>query len=193
LLGPFRLGPLVGVGLPSLLSLGGTIKLTRFLGGGINFGLIPSTKLSFYGQAELSYQEIDVYGRIYPFGGSLFLGAGVGYATVKGSIENPSFTVNGVDTASIPLSSVGSVKTMVLTPQLGFLRTFAGGFSIGMDLGAQIPIAPSQIEFETQTPNLPQTIVDQYVKPHEEEVRSTLEKIGRTPIPTVNLRLGWLL
>jgi hypothetical protein len=31
------------------------------------------------------------------------------------------------------------------------------------------------------------------VKPHEEEVRSTLEKIGRTPIPTVNLRLGWLL
>lgn len=193
LLGPFRLGPLIGVGLPSLLSLGGTIKLTRFLGGGINLGLIPTLRLSFYGQAKLSYQEVDVYGRIYPFGGSLFLGAGVGYATVKGTIENPSFTVNGVDTVEIPISSVGSVRTMVLTPQLGFLKTFAGGLSVGMDVGAQIPIAPSKIEFETQTPNLPQTVIDQYIKPNQEEVRNTLETIGRTPIPTVNLRLGWLL
>ena len=185
---------MVGVGLPSLLSLGGTIKLTRFLGGGINLGLIPTTKLSFYGQAKLSYQEIDVYGRIYPFGGSLFLGAGVGYATVKGTIENPVITaMYGVDTVELQFSSVASVQTMVLTPQLGFLRTFGGGLSVGMDVGAQIPIAPSQIQFETRTPDLPQVVIDQYVTPNEAEVRSTLEKIGRTPIPTVNLRLGWLL
>ncbi|HEX7669521.1 MAG TPA: hypothetical protein VF395_08060, partial [Polyangiaceae bacterium] len=88
LLGPFRIGGLVGVGLPSLLGFGGMIKLTRFFGAGVNVGLIPAIKLALYGDAQLSYQEYDLYGRLFPFGGDLFLGAGVGYASIKGTFSS---------------------------------------------------------------------------------------------------------
>jgi hypothetical protein len=201
LLGPIRLGPMVGVGLPSLLSFGGTVKLTRFLGGGLNFGLIPTMRLSFYGDAKLAYKEVDIYGRIYPFGGSLFIGAGVGYATVSGSLSSQiNAAAYAKELAALGYSSTidydsrASVRTLVLTPQLGFLKMLGLGFAIGMDVGAQIPIAPSQIEFERSvSSNLPQGLVDEYLAPNDQKVRDSLEKIGRTPIPTVNLRLAWLL
>jgi hypothetical protein len=197
-LGPFRLGPLVGVGLPNLLSFGGTIKLTRFLGGGLNIGLIPTTRLSFYGDATLSYQEFDLYGRIYPFGGSLFLGAGVGYATVSGELDSSVGAPYAQQLAALGLPSTihseASVQTMILTPQIGFLKTFGSGFSLGMDVGAQVPIAPSQVKVETRSAsNLPQGVIDDYLTRDEQKVRDTLEKVGRTTIPTFNLKIGWLL
>jgi hypothetical protein len=215
--GPIRLGPLVGVGLPNLLSLGGTLKLTRFLGGGVNIGIIPTVHLSYYGDATLSYQEYDVYGRIYPFGGGLFVGAGVGYEYVRGTLAGnvnlspyqgltgtvmgllpPGYTLpDGYAVpASLAFQSAGSVRTLVLTPQLGYLYTFGWGFSIGIDIGAQIPIAPSQIKYESSVspPEIAelQPVKDQKAQ-QDAKIRDTLETIGRAPLPTLNLRVGWLL
>src|SRR5437773_10246817 len=106
------------------------IKLTRYVGAGLNVGLIPAIKLSLYGQAELSYQEYDLYGRLFPFGGSLFVGAGVGYATMKGNFKS-TVDVSSVAPALSPLtiSSEGSVRTLVLTPTIGLLHTFGPGFT----------------------------------------------------------------
>lgn len=205
-----RLGPVVGVGLPNLVSVGGMLKLTRFFGGGVNVGLIPTTKIALYGDATLSYQEYDVYGRLFPFGGSFFFGAGVGYATVKGTMTDKidTSTYAGAVPAgiSIPnpltLQSEGSVKTMVVTPQIGYFFTTDIGFSIGLDVGAQIPIAPSDVTFKSHlslpagTPELVasavQTEYSSYAASSDKKVRDTLDTIGRTPLPTVNLRIGWL-
>jgi hypothetical protein len=201
LFGPLRLGPVVGVGLPSLLSFGGTLKLTRYLGAGINVGLIPTLRISYYGDAVLSYQEYDVYGRIYPFGGGFFLGAGIGYATARGTLSNQydissyaaQFPQLGLPN-QIATRSEGSVRALVVTPQLGYFHTFGAGFSVGVDFGAQIPIAPSEVEFATTVSNtVPQRLVEQYVTPNDQKVRDTLETVGRTPLPTINLKIGWLL
>lgn len=204
LFGPFRIGFLIGGGLPDLLSLGGAIKLTRYLGAGINVGLIPTVKISYYGDATLSFQEYDAYGRIYPFGGALFLGAGVGYATVRGTLAThfdlttyrkmfPA-QVQASIPPSLDVSSQASVRTLVLTPQLGLLHTFGSGFSIGANVGAQLPIAPSQVDFSTQVPAaLPAQVRQQYVDPNDAKVRSSLDKVGRTPIPTFNIKVGFLL
>ena len=208
-LGPFRIGPVVGGGLPSLINFGATIKLTRYLGAGINIGIIPTLKISYYGQATLAYQEYDVYARIYPFGGSFFLGTGIGYETVKGTLTT---TIDltpyqqglpaGLLPSSLDYASQGSVKTLVLTPQIGLFHTFSSGFSLGFDVGLQVPIAPSQVAFASQVnlladPQIPaatrQQLADKYVTPTDNQVRSTLETIGRTIIPTFNVRLGWLL
>jgi hypothetical protein len=199
LLGPFRIGVLVGSGLPSIVSFGGMIKLTRYFGAGVNVGLIPSIKLSLYGDAQLSYQEYDLYARIFPLGGMLFLGAGVGYATMKGSFKS-SYDVSALQslapTLPNPLSveSQGSVRTLVLTPTIGLLHTFSSGFTLGVDLGAQIPIAPSATHYSTNLPpSLPAAIETQYVQPNDKKVQDTIDKVGRTILPTVNVRLGWLL
>ena len=187
--GPFRIGFLIGTGLPDLLNLGGQIKLTRYFGAGVNIGIIPTVKLALYGQAKLAYQEYDAYGHIYPFGGAFFLGAGVGYATMKGSLAN-SYPVPVEFGNSVSIESQGSVRTLVLTPQIGLLKTFGPGFSIGLDVGAQVPIAPSKIDSSTKVPSyVPQA----QVQPYDDKVRSTLTTIGRQVLPTFNFKIGWLL
>lgn len=202
----FKIGPVAGIGAPSVLSFGGTLKLTRFLGAGINVGLIPKVQLNYYGKATLSYQHYDIYGRLYPFGGGFFLSGGAGYATVEGTMQS-SYPVP----ASIPLPAgvpsnatydgKGSVRTLMLTTLVGYFYTTSIGFSFGVDAGAQIPIAPSQISFssgispksiETLPPS-PFFNAKTFKTEADNSVRSTLEKIGRTPLPTVNLRIGWIL
>lgn len=209
LLGPFQIGPVVGAGLPSLINFGVAVKLTRYVGAGINIGIIPTLKISYYGQATLAYQEYDVYARVYPFGGAFFLGTGIGYEAVQGTLAT---TVDltpyqqGLPAGSFPNSvdyaSQGSVKTLVLTPQIGLFHTFGSGFSLGFDVGLQVPIAPSQVTLKSQVnlltdPQIPeatrQQLNNQYVKPTDDRVRSTLETIGRTIIPTFNVRIGWLI
>jgi hypothetical protein len=194
------------VGLPNLLSFGGGIKLTRYLGAGLDIGLIPTVRLSYYGDATLMYQKYDIYGRLYPFGGMFFLGAGVGYETVRGKLENQFSTSTYVPAGtpgvpeSIAFVSEASVRTMVLTPQIGIFHTWGPGFSLGIDFGAQVPIAPSEIQFDTQV-GYPAGVPDvakqefqrSYIDPNDERVKQSLEKVGRTIIPTVNIRMGWLL
>ena len=209
LLGPFQIGPVVGAGLPSLLNFGVAVKLTRYVGAGINIGIIPKVKISYYGQATLAYQEYDVYARVYPFGGAVFLGTGIGYEAAQGTLAT---TVDltpyqqglpaGLLPNSVDYASQGSVKTLVLTPQIGIFHTFGSGFSWGFDVGLQVPIAPSQVTLKSQVnfladPQIPeatrQQLNNQYVKPTDDKVRGTLETIGRTTIPTFNVRIGWLI
>jgi hypothetical protein len=203
-----RLGPVVGVGLPGLISIGGMLKLTSYLGFGVNMGFIPSLHISYYGEATLSYQEYDAYGRVFPLGGGFFLGAGVGYATIKGSMKSTFDTATYQAEAKLagitipnPLTyqSEGSVKTMIVTPQIGYFYTTDIGFSIGLDVGAQVPIAPSQVTYKshlalpTGTPAaVVSGIQSQYVTPNDKKVRDTLDTIGRTPLPTFNFKIGWL-
>ncbi len=194
----------MGVGLPNLLSFGGLLKLTKYLGGGINIGVIPTVHLSYYGKATLFYQEYDVFGRIFPFGGGFFVGAGAGYEVVKGTMRD------SIDTTAYqsPLLSIGNplvyessgtVKTMVLTPQIGYFYTTSIGFSLGVDIGAQVPIAPSEVKYNSQlagAPTTPQALVEQFNSMrdrNDQNVKDSLQKVGRTPLPTINVRIGWLL
>ena len=185
----FKIGPVVGAGIPSLLSVGGTVKVTRFLGAGVNLGLIPTVQLSYYGDATLSYKHLDFYGRLYPFGGGFFLGAGAGYVTVDGTLKK-SFEGATYD-------GEGSVRTLMLTALIGYFHTFDIGLSLGIDGGAQIPIAPSKIDFESKVSGVPALIpgsmVDKYKTEADREVIDTLERIGRTTLPTLNFRIGWIL
>ncbi|MEI9953471.1 MAG: hypothetical protein WDO74_31945 [Pseudomonadota bacterium] len=200
LLGPIRIGVLVGTGLPEVANFGAQLKLTRFIGLGVNVGLIPTVKIRYYGEAAQAYQEYDAYGHIYPFGGSFFLGAGVGYVKIDGTLLN-RFNLADLQqpgiSGSVDVTSNASVRTLVLTPQLGFLKIFDVGFAIGFDLGAQIPIASSQVEFNTVAPGVPPVLADsvrtKYINPNDEKVRRTLNTVGRTPLPTFNFKIGWFL
>jgi len=190
LLGPFRIGVLVGTGLPEVANFGAQIKLTRFFGAGVNVGLIPTVRIKFYGEAAQKFQEYDAYGHIYPFGGSFFFGAGVGYAQVDGTLYN-RFTGAG---QSVDVTSDATVRTLVLTPQIGFLKIFDVGFAVGFDLGAQIPIAPSEVHFNTVVAGgVPPEFQHEFIDPNDEKVRHTLEKLGRTPLPTFSFKIGWFL
>lgn len=188
--GPVRIGPLLGLGVPSLLDLGAMVKLTKYVGAGINFGLVPEIEFSYYGDAAVSYQSYDAFGHIHPFGGGFFLGARIGYASIRGSYASDLRISSGSFSGTITYDSKAKVKTMVLTPELGYLHTFDSGFTFGVDLGAQIPVAPSRIRFEDQVrTDLP---IDAR-HTNDEKVRETLERVGRTVLPAAHLRIGWML
>jgi len=75
--------------------------------------------------------------------GSSFVGAGVGYATARGTLGG-SYNLTAYQTVvpSLPahfvLNSEGSVHTLVLTPEIGVFHTFGCGFSVGFDMGVQL-------------------------------------------------------
>jgi hypothetical protein len=200
LLGPFRIGPIIGVGLPSLINVGGMIKLTPYFAAGINIGIAPDVKFAYYGDATVSYHAYQIFGRIHPMAGGFYLGASVGYALAHGTAEQTIDLPAAVAAAypnigkSITLRSDGSVQTMVLTPELGYFKTWKVGFSFGVGAGLQIPIASSDVKFDQSVnADVPQEVLKAYLDPTARTVKDTLEHVGQALIPTVGLSVGWLL
>jgi hypothetical protein len=198
--GPFRIGPVIGVGLPAFLSFGGAIKLTKYFGAGINYGIVPTLQFAYYGDATVSYQGVDIYGHIHPFGGGFFLGAAIGYAHVRGTYTD-TFDISqyapvpipGVDLEAFDYTSEATMQTLVLTPELGYFYTFKSGFTLGVEAGLQIPVAPSEIRFKSHVDDdIPDPVVDQFVTPTDERVQETLERVGQTILPTIGIKMGWL-
>jgi hypothetical protein len=200
LFGPFRIGPIIGVGLPSLINVGGMIKLTPYFAAGINIGIAPDVKFAYYGDATVSYHAYQIFGRIHPLAGGLYLGASVGYALAHGTAEEtidlpPALTmVYPTIGKSITLRSDGSVQTMVLTPEIGYFKTWKVGFSFGLGFGLQIPIASSDVKFDQSVnADVPQEVLKAYLDPTARTVKDTLEHVGQALIPTFGLSVGWLL
>lgn len=193
--GALRLGVLAGVGAPGLLSVAVTGRISRYLGVGAQFGWIPEVKLAMYGEATLSYQQYDVFGRIYPAGGGFFLGTGVGYASIRASFRQ-SYDVpaisNVVAAQQVEMAQEGTVRSMVLTPQLGYMAELGAGFVLELALGAQIPIRASEVSLSTSVPSAVTTYAGQSVQQAETKVRDTLRRVGQQPLPTLGVRLGWL-
>jgi hypothetical protein len=87
------------------------------------------------------------------------------------------------------VSSEATVKSMILTPQIGYLHIFDSGVALGVGVGLQVPIAPSDVTFGT---TLPPGIPPQYTSSVTSEIQSTLKDVGQQIIPTFDLKLGYL-
>ena len=196
--GPFRIGLLVGSGMPSILSFAGEIRLSRYFGAGVRVGLIPTMHFAYYGEATVSYQDYGAYAHLHPFGGGFLLGAELGYASVKahyaGTYDTSRYAALGAP-SSITTINDGRVQTLVVTPELGYIYTWRAGFTFGFDVGAQIPAASSHVKFSQQVvaAGLPSELLQPYLAPDQEKVRQTLAKVGQTVLPAFHLRIGWLL
>jgi hypothetical protein len=208
LLGPIRIGPLVGVGLPNLLNAEILMKVTRYFAAGVGVGVVPTLHIAYYGDATIALQNYEVFARVHPLGGGWFLGAGLGYSSIRGTFSSQFDTTPYVSQippgisvpASLLYESRGSIRTMTLTPQIGYLHVSQVGFAIGADVGVALPVAPSRIEYDGNLnlpPNTPLPVVDavrqQLLEPNNLKVEDTLQRIGRSPVPTINIRVGWML
>jgi hypothetical protein len=100
--------------------------------------------------------------------------------------------------ASFDYTSEATMQTLVLTPDIGYFFTFKSGFTVGVESGLQIPIAPSEITFQSELDLPPEwepfedQVIQQYIAPTDARVKDTLERVGQTILPTIGIKIGWL-
>ncbi len=173
--GPVRVGVLVGlVSVPRPLGVELFGRFGDYLGAGVGYSALPSglgdVALSLAGVSDVTLESAALEGelRLFPFRGSFFVGSAFGRQTLSATAHQSGVTV------------AADMTTYFVTPRIGWLAVWDSGLSLGLDLGVQLPLS-SDI---TVTSNNSQAASD---------ARSVAKAIGDTPLPSVNLRLGYFL
>jgi len=179
-LGDLCIGPVFTLGAINPLGLGVHARYGEHLGFGIDYQFIPS--LSF-GQASAGWGMVAGEGRWYPFGGAFFLSGGLSYQYFNASASA------GAGATRIDVS--GSVGIPSLKLGLGLMGH--DGFVMGIDLGFQIPLGGTNVDFDAATGGgaADQAMVASLHKDMQDAAKAG---IGLIPvIPQLNLlRIGYL-
>jgi hypothetical protein len=193
LLGDFRIGPSVAVGLPHPLTGALDIVYADFVGLSLSAGR-SGTELD---KTELEIRNWDLTLRWFPFRGSFFFGAAYGQQGIVGKR-----TVDlEVDASGVPLTVPTTLRLEIestyLTPQLGWFARWDSGFMLGFDLGLQMP-SGAKSELQTSFANVSAAseaaviTSEDYIK-NKKDVEDAAEMIGKQALPYITfLRMGWL-
>jgi hypothetical protein len=179
-LGDLCLGPVFTLGAINPLGLGVHARYGEHLGFGLDWQFIPS--LSF-GSASAGWGMVAGEGRWYPFGGAFFLSGGLSYQYFNASASAGS--------GSTRIDVSGSVGIPSLKLGLGLMGH--DGFVMGIDLGFQIPLGGTNVDFDAATGG---GAADTAMvgKMHKDIADAADAGIGLIPvIPQLNLlRIGYL-
>lgn len=137
-LGELCLGPVFTLGAINPLGLGVHARYGENLGFGLDWQFIPSLT---FGSASAGWGMVAGEGRWYPFGGAFFLSGGLSYQYFSASASS------GSGTSRIDVS--GSVGIPSFKLGLGLMGH--DGFVMGIDLGFQIPLGGTDVDFDAAT------------------------------------------
>ena len=167
----------------------------RSFGGGFAIGRF---KRDVNADTKIELYNWDARLRWFPWQGSFFLGAAFGNQGIVGQTTTKIKTSSGGVDTEIPATIRLAVKSTYLTPHLGWFATWDCGFTLGFELGYQMPLSSKsdlQIGLKNMSAAGEDAIknTDSYKKA-EKDVTSAAESFGKKPVPYVNLlRIGWLL
>ena len=169
----FRIGAVGGVGFPRPLAIEGLVKIEGVLALGVEYSVFPKTNLA---GVETTLWALAGDARLFPFKSGFFIGVRAGHQVLTA-------------TASVNLAAYGTysesanAETWFVNPRIGFLWTWRGGFTLGIDAGVQIPIGASL------TTTLPAGLPSQV----EGTIASVANTFGNDVTPTIDLlRVGFL-
>jgi hypothetical protein len=121
------------------------------------------------------FNAFDLDLRVFPFRGRFFVGASFGHQNLKGAVTES--TAFGPQTATVDLT------TWYATPRAGWMWRFAPGFVVGFDLGVQLKL------ISDRTVTVPPGATA--------DVRNRVDNLADLgasyPLPSLRLRLGWML
>ncbi|KAB8029785.1 FecR family protein [Fluviispira multicolorata] len=211
----FRLGPTLSVGLYQYFSVGLEARLFRFLGLSANIGGSPSKmnmkdfpnsgkKINDNSQTPIndiksSFMHFEVRAVIYPFRGSFFIGSAFGLRKIDLEANTCVFVTVSSQNFCVPANANLKLNTTYFTPQFGWLFVWDNGFTIGTELGAQIPLHASgqsnNVNLNTQDPNAySQAINSATYKNFQNTVQNNMsDYFTHQVLPFWNiLKIGWL-
>lgn len=210
----FRIGPTISAGVFNFFSIGLEMKLFRFLGLSANVGGIQKFNIKNYPkleerinnnnnntpiqntQADISHVEARAV--IYPFLGSFFIGAAVGNRKVDARIDACEYLAN-YGGYCVPMRAYLKIRTTYITPQIGWLFVWDSGFTLGTEIGAQIPLHSGSEEFWTEVyasdSNQLNAVYNSYAfYDFQKQVRDNIGDYFRSKtLPFWNIiKIGWL-
>lgn len=183
LLGPVRAGPTVGLGAPDGVRFGLFAKWKGVLSAGGAFSYLPTMNVPG-ADAAIVRVSGEAFARVHPFRGAFFLGVAGGYAQTKG-------TMTEVQTAFRQDQRVEAhayAKGMYVAPHMGFQWMLPLNFTVGFDVGVEIPVGKSGVEFDAAKYGL--------VVPVDGKgtVADATRQFSSMPIPVVHLlEIGYAL
>jgi hypothetical protein len=180
---PFRLGAMIGVlSAPRPLDAELFLRLDDFVSIGASYSDFPAAianpLLSLAGarsgniDARLDdFHAFEVDLRLMPWQGAFFLGSSFGRQSLSGAVSESG------QMATVDLT------TFYATPRIGWLWTLGPGFLLGFDLGAQLKLVSSA-----------NVVVPPGTQPGVRNAAQSLADFGSSyPLPSLHLRIGWIL
>ncbi|MBX3016738.1 MAG: hypothetical protein KF767_02525 [Bdellovibrionaceae bacterium] len=177
--GKNHIGANVQLGIPRLAGLGlNFVTLNERL----SFELAGGSASMSSDNVKVNFSSFDLAARYHVFGGAFFLGAALGQQTLSGE---------GTDTVQAQNVTVKiDIKTMYLTPQLGWMAGKAdGGFFFETVLGFQNPMSTT-VDFSSNAPGAVQN--DPEYVDLDRKVRDDGKKIGEIGMPLFAIKIGYL-
>ncbi len=211
----FRIGPTVSIGLYQYLSIGIEMRILKFLGLSVNIGGAPGkmnlkdfpnigNKINNNNQPEInnikaSFFHVEARAVIYPFKGSFFIGSAFGMRKLDVQADTCIYVTVSSQSVCVPANGGIKINTTYATPQFGWLFVWDSGFSIGTELGAQIPLSMSSNNYYTNLNNSNQTAYSQAISSgNYQDFQNTLQTrlpdyFNHQVLPFWNiLKIGWL-
>lgn len=188
-----RFGPSVAVGVPHPVTGALDVVYANFISlsvSGGRFGINVD-------DTDLEIRNWDATIRWYPFGGSFFLGAARGEQGIVGKRKIDLDVNSGGVALKVPTTLRLEIESSYLTPQIGWFARWDSGFTLGFDIGYQMPSGAKselQTSFENVSAASEEAVrnSDEYKK-NKKDVEDAAEAIGKTGIPYISfLRIGWL-
>jgi hypothetical protein len=164
-----RLGAIAGVGFPRPLAVEAMAVFERTVAVGLEYGVMPSLTIN---GVNAGLWSLAGDARVFPLRGAFFLGLRAGLQHLDAATQ--------ITAGAASAQEALGLDTWFVNPRLGFLWTFKGGLTFGVEAGVQIPIG------NAMSSTLPLSLVP--------GVQRTADALASSVIPTVDLfRLGLLL
>jgi len=183
LLGPVRLVPTVGVGVPDGLRLGLFAKWRGLLAAGGAFSYLPDTPVPGT-EATVIRVAGEAFARVHPFRGAFFVGLAGGLTQTKGTLAEQRLAFNQMQRVEAHAYAL----TLYVAPHAGFQWMLPLRLTIGFDVGVEIPLATQAPSFDAAKYGL--------VFPIEGKgtVADAMRYVSTMPVPVVHLlEIGYAL
>jgi tetratricopeptide (TPR) repeat protein len=129
LLAQVCMGPVVSLlGPPNLIGGGLHMRFGRYLGAGLDYQALPDVSIS---PVTVGGSLFSAGARVYPFGGSFFLGGGLAYQSIHAQFHDSDIGV------------AARTGFSAATANIGFMGHY--GFVLGADIGLLFPLGSNRV------------------------------------------------
>jgi hypothetical protein len=176
---PLHVGALAGVAFPRPLSVEAVVGLGRRGVVGVEYGVLPALTIS---GVRTTLWGVAGDARIFPFRGPFFVG-------VRAGVQRLDAAGRATFGSAPPIDASLAVTTWYVNPRIGVLWTLGPGVTIGLNAGAQVPVAVSESSSPASFPGAP----PQAVATATGRVASVVTPVTRQVLPTFDLlQLGYV-